>query len=134
MQPGEDPARFPQMVSTSSGQGWRGNPPSAAGGAVEMSLDLQLSDLRRSLDVATTKIDGQLAALLQRSDYAEQRAREHAERFAAELAAQTSRSAAHESRMEGQDGRMDRIERRVYFMAGMAAAVGSSTAVILHGH
>lgn len=103
-----------------------------------MSLDLQLSDLRRSLDVATTKIDGQLAALLQRSDYAEQRAREHAERFAAELAMQNTRAAAHESRMEGQDGRMDRIERRVYFMAGAAASVGSAagivTAIALHAH
>ena len=103
-----------------------------------MSLDLQLSELRRSLDVATTKIDGQLAALLQRSDYAEQRAREHAERTASELASLHSRANNHEVRMDGQDSRMDQIERKVYFMAGVAttfgAAGGAVIAVALHGH
>lgn len=103
-----------------------------------MGLDLQLSELRRSLDVATTKIDGQLAALLQRSDYAEQRAREYAERFAAELSAANVRATSHETRMDGQDDRMDRLERRVYFMAGMASMVGAAagivTAIATHGH
>lgn len=103
-----------------------------------MSLDLQLSELRRSLDVATTKIDGQLAVLLQKSDYAEQRVRESAERFAAELASRDVRATGYELRMNTQDDRMDRIERKVFFMAGMAAAIGSGVSVVvsivMHGH
>lgn len=95
-----------------------------------MGLELQLSEMRRSLDVATTKIDGQLAVLLQRGDYAEQRAREHAERTAADLAAQRAVSAAQDVRMDKMDDRADETDRKVYFMAGAAAAVGSAAGII----
>jgi hypothetical protein len=88
-----------------------------------MSLDLQLSDLRRALDVATTKIDGQLAVLLQRSDYAEQRAREQSERFTADITAVNLR-------IDAQDKRTDGLDRKVYFMAGVAATIGSGVGVL----
>jgi uncharacterized protein (DUF3084 family) len=110
-------------------------------GAPDMSLEIQLSELRRSLDVATTKIDGQLAVLLQKSDYAEQRARESAERIAAELAARDAKlnhletkleaqETRFESRVSVQDTKIDNLKGRVYFMAGMASAVGGAVGVI----
>lgn len=95
-----------------------------------MSLDLQLSELRRSLDVAITKIDGQLTVLLQKSDYAEQRARESAERIAAELAARDAKMAHYETRLETYEGRMDNLKGRVYFMSGMAATLGGAIGLV----
>lgn len=96
-----------------------------------MSLDLQLSELRRSLDVAITKIDGQLTVLLQKSEYAEQRARESAERIAAELAARDAKIAHFEMRLETYEGRMDNLKGRVYFMSGMAATLGGAAGIIV---
>lgn len=95
-----------------------------------MSLDLQLSELKRSLDVATTKIDGQLAVLLQKSDYAEQRARESAERVAAELAMRDAKMNHFEARLDGYESRLDALKGRVYFMAGVAATLGGTAGVI----
>lgn len=95
-----------------------------------MSLDLQLSELRRSLDVATTKIDGQLAVLLQKSDYAEQRARESAERIAVELAARDIRLAAHEKRFEDGEKEVSALKAKLYFLSGMAAALGSIPGIV----
>lgn len=106
-----------------------------------MSLDLQLSELRRSLDVATTKIDGQLAVLLQKSDYAEQRARESAERIAADLAARDVKMSHLEARIDvvenkcetrtdAQDKKYDSLKGRVYFMAGVAASLGGAAGIV----
>lgn len=106
-----------------------------------MSLDLQLSEIRRSLDVATTKIDGQLAVLLQKSDYAEQRARESAERVAAELAARDAKLNHFETKLDAQESKFeaqialvntkyDNLKGRVYFMAGVAATIGSAAGII----
>lgn len=95
-----------------------------------MSLDLQLSELRRSLDVAITKIDGQLTVLLQKSDYAEQRARETAERVAAELAIRDAKMNHLESRLDGHDKDYSALKGRVYFMAGVAATFGSAAGIV----
>lgn len=92
-----------------------------------MNLDLQLSELRRSLDVATTKIDGQLAVLLQKSDYAEKHARESAERVAAELAARDARLNQHEMRLDGHDA----LKGKMYFAAGMASAMSGAIAIVV---
>lgn len=144
MAQGEDPTRRGTAPSSSQ---WRGSGPQ--GGAADMSLDLQLSELRRSLDVATTKIDGQLAVLLQKSDYAEQRARESAERIAAELAIRDAKMNHFETRLDAYDtkvevhardlnGQMNSIRVRVYFMAGVAASFGGAagivTAILTRGH
>jgi hypothetical protein len=114
-----------------------------------MSLDLQLLELRRSLDVATTKIDGQLAILLQKSDYAEQRARESAERVAAELAARDAKMEHFETRLDNIDKEYNRridvrdkehnaLKAKVYFMSGIATAIGGAIGIIsellMHGH
>lgn len=103
-----------------------------------MSLDLQLLELRRSLDVATTKIDGQLAVLLQKSDYAEQRARESAERIAAELAARDAKLNHYEGRLDGYEARLDALKGRVYFASGVAATFGVAAGIVAslftHGH
>lgn len=142
MAPGEDPTRYGSAPSPQ----WRGG---QQGGAPDMSLDIQLSELRRSLDVATTKIDGQLAVLLQKSDYAEQRARESAERIAAELAVRDAKMNHLEARLDAYDtkvevqardlnGQMNTIRVRVYFMAGVAAtfggAVGIITEILMRSH
>jgi VIT1/CCC1 family predicted Fe2+/Mn2+ transporter len=95
-----------------------------------MSLDLQLSELRRSLDVAITKIDGQLTVLLQKSDYAEQRARESAERIAAELAVRDTKMEHFESRLDRTDGEYSALKARVYFMSGIATAFGGAIGVV----
>lgn len=137
MASGEDPGRH---GVTPSPQSWRGGP-APPGGAADMSLDLQLSELRRSLDVATTKIDGQLAVLLQKSDYAEQRARESAERIAAELAARDAKLNHFETKLDAQEAkfdaqlavvntRYDNLKGRVYFMAGVAATIGGAAGII----
>lgn len=91
-----------------------------------MNVELQLSELRRSFDVAITKIDGQLAVLLQKYDYAEQRARERDERFVAELAVRDQRFDAHERRLDD----LGSLKVRVYFMSGFAAALGSLPGII----
>ena len=95
-----------------------------------MNLDLQLSELRRSLDVATTKIDGQLAVLLQKSDYAEKHARESAERNAAELGARDVRINAHETRLDNVDTKFGALSAKVYFMAGASTTVGGAIGVV----
>lgn len=95
-----------------------------------MSLDLQLSELRRSLDVAITKIDGQLTVLLQKSDYAEQRARETAERVAAELAARDAKMEHFETRLDHYDREHGSLKARVYFMSGIATAFGGAIGVV----
>lgn len=106
-----------------------------------MSLDLQLSELRRSLDVAITKIDGQLTVLLQKSDYAEQRARESAERVAAELAMRDAKMEHYEARLDNLDreygARFDNRDRehstlkaKVYFMSGVATAFGGAIGIV----
>lgn len=95
-----------------------------------MSLDLQLSELRRSLDVATTKIDGQLAVLLQKSDYAEQRARENAERITVELAARDLRFAAHEKQFDEQEKEINALKARLFFLSGIAASIGSIPGIV----
>lgn len=92
-----------------------------------MNLDLQLSELRRSLDVATTKIDGQLAVLLQKSDYAEKHARESAERIAAELAARDARLNQHETRLDSHDS----LKGKMYFAAGAASSVAAAVAIVV---
>lgn len=95
-----------------------------------MSLDLQLSELRRSLDVAITKIDGQLTVLLQKSDYAEQRARESAERIAAELAVRDARMEHFEARLDSSEKDYGALKARVYFMSGIATAFGGAIGVV----
>jgi hypothetical protein len=95
-----------------------------------MSLDLQLSDMRRSLDVAITKIDGQLTVLLQKSDWAEQRARESAERIAAEFAARDAKQAHLETKMETYEDSFSSLKGRVYFMSGIATAFGGAIGVV----
>lgn len=95
-----------------------------------MSLDLQLSELRRSLDVAITKMDGQLTALLQKSDYAEQRARESAERIAAELAIRDARMEHFDVRLDNHDKDYGALKARVYFMSGVATAFGGAIGVV----
>jgi predicted RNase H-like nuclease (RuvC/YqgF family) len=95
-----------------------------------MSLDLQLSELRRSLDVAITKIDGQLTVLLQKSDYAEQRARESAERIAAELAMRDAKMEHFETRLDTRDREYSALKAKVYFMSGIATAIGGTIGVI----
>ena len=106
-----------------------------------MSLDLQLSELRRSLDVAITKIDGQLTVLLQKSDYAEQRARESAERVAAELAARDAKMEHYETRLDNLDKEYSRrfadrdrdhnsLRAKVYFMSGVATAFGGAIGIV----
>jgi VIT1/CCC1 family predicted Fe2+/Mn2+ transporter len=95
-----------------------------------MSLDLQLSELRRSLDVAITKIDGQLTVLLQKSDYAEQRARETSERVAAELAARDAKMEHFETRMDNYDREHSSLKARVYFMSGIATTFGGAIGIV----
>ena len=134
MASGEDPTRYGSAPYPQ----WRGGP---QGSAADMSLDIQLSELRRSLDVATTKIDGQLAVLLQKSDYAEQRARESAERVAAELAVRDAKMNHFEARLDAYDtkvevhardlnGQLNTLRVRVYFMAGMASALGGAVGIV----
>jgi VIT1/CCC1 family predicted Fe2+/Mn2+ transporter len=95
-----------------------------------MSLDLQLSELRRSLDVAITKIDGQLTVLLQKSDYAEQRARESAERVAAELAARDAKMEHFETRLDTYARESSALKAKVYFMSGIASALGGAIGIV----
>lgn len=95
-----------------------------------MSLDLQLSDMRRALDVSITKIDGQLTILLQKSDWAEQRARESAERIAAEFAARDAKQAHLETKLETFEGNFSSLKGRVYFMSGVATAFGGAIGVV----
>jgi VIT1/CCC1 family predicted Fe2+/Mn2+ transporter len=80
--------------------------------------------------VAIVKIDGQLTVLLQKSDYAEQRARETAERVAAELAARDAKLEHFESRMDRYDGEYSSLKARVYFMSGIATAFGGAIGVV----
>jgi len=95
-----------------------------------MSLDLQLSEMRRSLDVAITKIDGQLTVLLQKSDWAEQRARESAERIAAEFAVRDAKQAHLETKLETHETNFSSLKARVYFMSGIATAMGGAIGVV----
>jgi VIT1/CCC1 family predicted Fe2+/Mn2+ transporter len=125
MASGEDPNRH---GATPSPQAWRGS--GSPGGTPDMSLDLQLSDMRRSLDVAITKIDGQLTVLLQKSDWAEQRARESAERIAAEFAARDAKQAHLETKMETYEDSFSSLKGRVYFMSGIATAFGGAIGVV----
>lgn len=102
-----------------------------------MSLELQMSEMRRSVDVATTKIDGQLAILLQKSEYSEQRNKETTERMLAEFAARDlaldhlskkidAVEERHDKRFKDNESKIDSVRARVFFFAGGFAVIGAA--------
>lgn len=86
----------------------------------DQSVELQLSELRRTLEVGLTKVEGQLALLLHRTDQSEQRLKQH------------------EERMDGLHSRIDRVEDRpavsprmlVTLFGLLITAIGAATTVL----
>lgn len=114
MASGEDPTRNVPFQQPGRSQ---------PGGGLDVNLDLQLSELRRALDVATTKIDGQLAVLLQKSDYAEQRAREAADHVNAEFA-------ARDVLIKDLIVTVNQLRTRLYFLSGFSTAFGGAIGIV----
>jgi hypothetical protein len=115
--------------------------PGSEGGA---SVELALSELRRSVDVGLTSVDGKLALLLQRADAQDRRADEQAAELRAHDARldEVERQAVtradldeHDTRRRAEEAqeraRADEAARRRLTILGLIlTAVGVSTAVV----
>ena len=99
------------------------------GGDANPTVELALSELRRSVDVGLTEIRGQLALLLQRSEQAERRADQQAKELEdlESRLGKVERDAVTRADLEKRSGRTIAILSIIVAAVGVLSSIGTAT-------